>query len=97
MIFLGLAFLTSTYVQINLSFGNASGAPGTPVVLNLTLTDDTSTVASVQWAMTYPTAVLWGLNANTISTGVSWTRSMGSSAWKSVLFGEPRFRTQEIS
>ncbi len=101
IIMLGIASLGSASAQIGLSLASGSGVPGSPVVLNLNLTDNPSLPASVQWAMSYSTAdfsgvsvaiggqstaasksitcnnasgtsncVVYGLNTNTISTGV---------------------------
>src|SRR5579871_734288 len=101
VLFLGVASVGTTYAQVGLTMASGAGAPGSAVVLNLTLADNSAAPASIQWAMSYSTTdfssmsvvvgaqgtaasksltcnntagnsscVLWGLNNNTISSGV---------------------------
>jgi hypothetical protein len=89
-----LAILVSTcaFGQISMSLSSGSGAPGTGVVLNLSMSDPNNTQpASLQWVMTYSTVDFSGVvvAAGASATAASKTLSCNTAAGTStcILYG----------
>src|ERR1700691_3221410 len=89
-----LAILVSTCAlgKISSSLSSGSGAPGTGVVLNLSMSDPNNTQpASLQWVMTYSTVDFSGVvvAAGASATAASKTLSCNTAAGTStcVLYG----------